>query len=329
MSIYTMSRAYLIALDPVRIGMGSVPLGLVDNPVVREVGTGLPKLPGASLAGAARAYAAQLYGKPEAAGRQREFLGQADRCPIMQTFGTIAGGNFPAKVSIGDAHIVLFPLRTMSGPVWITTEEVLAEVWGQDAVQLPEGSRIDDTQVSSTMAASARPGALNLGYLVFEALGGARVRPPEAIGAGLEWRSMERRLVLVPPARFSLLVNSNLEVRSVTAVDQVTGSAEQGSLQTYEAVPRGTVFSSDWVEDPYPWREHVRGVAAFPVERQFRREGAQENAGDPLPQGGQWERPLDVVADGFRLMEYLGVGGKSSRGFGRLRLLALVEGGSL
>jgi len=43
-----------IALDPVHIGVGGYRLGGVDNTIVREPATDVPKIPGTSLAGVIR-----------------------------------------------------------------------------------------------------------------------------------------------------------------------------------------------------------------------------------------------------------------------------------
>jgi len=64
-------KCYALALDPIHVGTGGMRLGRVDLSIVREPGTNLPKIPGTSLAGAARAYAAmQVNGKfPGCAGQ--------------------------------------------------------------------------------------------------------------------------------------------------------------------------------------------------------------------------------------------------------------------
>jgi CRISPR-associated protein Cmr4 len=49
---------YAMTLDPVQIGTGGYRLGRVDNTITREPGTNLPKIPGSSIAGVARAYTA-------------------------------------------------------------------------------------------------------------------------------------------------------------------------------------------------------------------------------------------------------------------------------
>src|SRR5437879_4401946 len=130
-SLYTLQRLLFMALDPVHIGTGGYRLGRVDMTIVREPGTNVPKIPGTSLAGAARSYAAMYYGKPDAAGQHKKVRGDKKVCPIIYTFGTAtdtssAGGsteglNQAGTISLGDAHILFFPVNSMVGPVWVST----------------------------------------------------------------------------------------------------------------------------------------------------------------------------------------------------------------
>lgn len=69
MAGYERLQFLFMTTDPVHIGTGGYRLGRVDNSIVREPGTRIPKIPGTSLHGAARSYAAQLYGTPEAPGK--------------------------------------------------------------------------------------------------------------------------------------------------------------------------------------------------------------------------------------------------------------------
>ncbi|MCL4509270.1 MAG: RAMP superfamily CRISPR-associated protein, partial [Chloroflexi bacterium] len=64
-----------LALDPIHVGTGGARLGRVDLTIVRDPVTRIPKIPGSSLAGVHRAYAAmamqaqnpdrQINGKPK------------------------------------------------------------------------------------------------------------------------------------------------------------------------------------------------------------------------------------------------------------------------
>src|SRR5687767_6672309 len=96
-------RYALLTLDPVHIGTGGHRLGRVDLTIAREPGTRLPKIPGTSLSGAIRQYAAYRYGKLGCAGQK----GHCARptCPICYTFGyaTDRDGGHQGTVSTFDA----------------------------------------------------------------------------------------------------------------------------------------------------------------------------------------------------------------------------------
>jgi len=117
--------------------------------------------------------------------------------------------------------------------------------------------------------------------------------------------AVKDRIVILTPRMFEQVVNSNLEVRTSVSIDSETGAAKEGALFTYEAIPRGAWLWCDVIEDDY--NPH------FPVTSE------KHNGGGPM--GVTWSRPLDVVSSGFRLMEYMGVGGMGTRGFGRLRVV--------
>ena len=125
--------------------------------------------------------------------------------------------------------------------------------------------------------------------------------------------------MLVTPKLFSQIVNSNLEVRTSVSIDPETGAAAQGALFTYEAIPRTTWLWSDVIEDDY---RKNNGSNPFPIKKQYNSQTNIENDGAELPDKERWERPLDVVNAGMRLIEYLGIGGMGTRGFGRMRLVA-------
>ena len=119
-------RYLIMAIDPVHVGTGGMRLGRVDNTIVREPGTNLPKIPGTALHGAIRVYAARRFGKIQCAG-QKGHCGQ-DTCPICYTFGSISGQkSYSGVVSITDARILLFPVYSMVGPVWVTSPTALAD----------------------------------------------------------------------------------------------------------------------------------------------------------------------------------------------------------
>lgn len=303
--IYTHQRFIFMTLDPVHIGAGGYRLGRVDNTIVREPGTNLPKIPGTSLMGAARSYAAMRYGKPEAAGQHKNFKGIKAKCPIIYTFGTASEINegHAGTISISDARILLFPVNSMAGPVWVSTKEMLEEF----EFKVINGD-VKDEEIAISLNWSKTN--LNLGWLLLEAKNGLKVEAPTGLNDKSEWNAINNRLVVVSKKLFSQIANSNLEVRTSVAINPETGAAEDKALFTYEAMPRALWLICDIVENDY------RKGGFPPTERQFKND---ENDGEPL--GEKWSRPLDVVKAGFRLIEYLGVGGMGTRGFGRMKTI--------
>ncbi len=350
-------RFFLMTVDPVHVGTGGARLDRVDNPIVREPGTNLPKIPGSSLHGVIRTYAAHRYGKPQCAGQgQQEDRKHCGRptCPICYTFGYARDreGGRAGVVAIGDARILLFPVYSMVGPVWVTSPSALKEA----GIRAKDGDkkeiRLKDpnkAQWSNKLWKSGNsedekpPQSINLGWLMVEKDEGEL---PE-----IEWppnipEQICHRVVLVSDKLFSQIVNSNLEVRTSVAINPETGAAEEGALFTYEAIPRATVLWMDVVVSDYrslfPARDRLEKF--FRVNGKDFEDDENPNREDCERAGWvsdnpeqrkdleryqerdlRWSEPLHVLEAGLEWAEHLGVGGMGTRGFGRIRELACME----
>ena len=313
---YQEQRYFYQALEPIHVGAGGYRLGRVDMTIVREPGTNLPKIPGTALSGAARSYAAMLYGKPEAAGAHGNFMGDKKKCPIVWTFGTAtdAGGGQAGTVSIGDAQLVFFPVSTLAGCVLVTCKRALTDA----GLSVPETWTGEDEYAMLYSDYSEKLIGLNLGWLWFEK---DRVRKWDRMLPGGPFGA--EKFCIVADSLFAHVVNSNLEVRTSVVINHETGAAEDGLLFSYEAVPRGAWLCNRIVLDEY---RKFNGEQFTPVTHQFNRAEKKKETwtGQALPakRGGEtrnWNGPLDVVASGLELMEHLGVGGMGTRGFGRLK----------
>ena len=246
---FEIHRFFLMTIDPVHVGTGGMLLGRVDNPIVREPGTRLPKIPGTALHGAIRHYAAARYGKISCAG-QKGHCGRPT-CPICYTFGSIEGeaGSFSGVVSISDARILLFPVYSMVGPVWVTSPTALYDAgFGKknDKGDL-KPFEVDKEEKGTARWIFSSSEYLNLGWLMVKKEEGdipselSDKIPPQ----------IQNRIVLVSDKLFSRIVNSNLEVRTSVSINPETGAAEEGALFTYEAIPRATVLWMDVVVDDF------------------------------------------------------------------------------
>jgi CRISPR-associated protein Cmr4 len=311
MATYKRQRYLLMTTDPVHIGTGGYRLGRVDLSIVREPGTRVPKIPGTSLHGAVRSYAAQLYETPEAAGQNQDRVQNPDLNPVCYTFGYIkkqGNGNqvaaYSGVVSICDAHVLLFPVHSMVGPVWVSTVERLRDA-GIKVTNVPQ-----NWQPDQALLTWSRSEPLNVGWLmVGVAEGQVILTVPANWQSDQRWQTIANRIVLVHESLFSHIVNSNLEVRTSVSINPQTGAAEEGALFTYEAIPRATFLTTEVILDDY--RDGSNG-RPFPTDK--------TDKGKSLP-GGEWKTPLDIVRAGFRLMEWLGVGGMGTRGFGRVAVV--------
>lgn len=324
-------RFLLETLDPVHVGAGGYHIGRVDLPIIRETGTRLPKLPGTGITGALRHNAALFYGKPVCAGQglqneEQEQQGQCGEstCPICYTFGSIRGEKSVAgTIHIFDARILFFPVYSTAGPVWVTCPNILLEL------NMVEDGNVSKITMDTVLVGKGlqQHNYLNLGWLMVKVGNDTQNSEGEAGEQNFFLRSLEilpkpvrERFVVVGDTIFSQIVNSNLEVRTSVSINPETGAARQGALFTYEAIPRATFLWFDVLENDFRENE---GTKPWTVTKMAMRENDRwlDNEGNAFPENVIWKSPLDVVKKGLDILEYLGVGGMTTRGFGRVKNL--------
>lgn len=311
-------KVYIIfGLDPIHIGTGEHRLERVDNSIVRDPGTNLPKIPGTSLSGALRTYTSLYYAnKLLQSGEKRkpencaEDLAQMPctkpTCPLCVTYGFAKGEmgkkGFTSMAQIFDAHLLFFPVHSMIGPVWVTSSNSLRQLIDAN-ILAEEDLAIELSSDSNQIQTSLKKDKLNLGWFLLPVKEYSSPITPNAMqklkNMGISSTILER-LILASDKLFAHVVNSNLEIRTSTAIDPVTGSSKEGALFTYEAIPRSTIL---WFNIIY---KDPRNFKINGKEIDFDRDLIVENV----------ERALAYC-------EYMGVGGMVTRGMGRIRILNL------
>jgi len=257
---YEKKEYFLMALDPVHVGAGSYRIGLVDNTIIREPHTNLPKIPGTSIAGVARAYAALYFQSnnykdkekrkaktsiyPNCAGKGSDdgesHCGDPE-CPVCTAFGFSKGdkgSSFKGLVSFSDAHLLFFPVHSSLGPVWVTCPELLARI--DENV----GGKIADNEISAFDSEIFKSEGLNLGWRWFDKKGDGKFNINgilEKLPVDIK-NVVQAKGVVISNEMFIQVVNDNLEVRTSVAIDPMTGAAESGALYSYEALPRTTIL---------------------------------------------------------------------------------------
>ncbi|QCT94966.1 hypothetical protein FE773_07115 [Caminibacter mediatlanticus TB-2] len=312
-----------IATDPIYIGTGGYTIGRVDNTIVRDPITYIPKIPGSSLAGTWRYYVAMelqskfkdeykkdlqkrkdksledLFENPK--DWMKEFdgnryarikcAGQDDQAnktfedSKMSNTGhcgrcIVCKGFGFAKKDISNQGMLFFSDLNI---LYFPVYTRLGTKWITSPKLLNENFEIEDNTI---LTANGSEGYLNLGWLNLE------VRGP--IKKDLDLNNLDFKkedIVIVPDSLISQIINSNLEVRTSVSIDPITGAAKEGALFTSEAIPRGTIFKGE-----------IRG---------FKR------VDNDLPDLNLVFNALD---DTKHYYETLGIGGMTTRGFGRLKI---------
>ncbi len=301
---YERFRVIGMAVDPIHVGTGGERLGRVDLSIVRDPVTRVPKIPGSSLAGVCRTYAAMALnryprctgqGQPDPTG-QGGHCGERD-CPVCTVFGFArgAGGGFAGLAAFSDAHVWLFPVATREGPIWVTCPSAL-RLAGEEI----DGAIKDENRVYRK---SVQGRGLNLGWLLLE---------EEKLEAQLDGKLkgvpdyIRQRVAVVSDKLFTHVVNSNLEVRTSVSINPETGAAEEGALFSYEALPRATVLL---------WEVVCKNPRHFKIGGQA--VSAQVNS----KQMSAPAEVFEVVKKSHDYLEHLGIGGMGTRGMGRLRVI--------
>ncbi|MCX8151347.1 MAG: type III-B CRISPR module RAMP protein Cmr4 [Candidatus Bathyarchaeota archaeon] len=305
--IFERKTYFGMAVDPIHVGTGGYTLGRVDNPILRDF-DGIPKIPGTSIEGTARTYAYfQGAGKNQACakGKKTKETQPCGNCSLCISFGYATDDHSKQGMAIfSDAKILLFPVASLVGPVWVTSPNKLKELnIPQEATgqNLESEKAILSTHLKQKLE---KTGYINFGWLLLQV-----ESTPHNLSAdktleggisfkqrGFDKQEIFDRLVIVSDAVLHQIVNSNLEVRTSVSINPETGAAEEGALFTYEAIPRGTILYFTMT---------YQNPKCFDIE------------------STDLNKVISTVESSFELFEFLGVGGMGTRGFGKLKVVGL------
>ncbi len=345
---------YSMATDPIYIGTGGYTIGRVDNTIVRDPTTRIPKIPGSSVAGTWRYYVAlelqsafkdeykkdlakreekkdnikELFNNPKdwmknfsgnrfarikCAGQDEEpqktldesksiNTGHCGYCIVCKAFGySKKDKSWQGMLFFSDLNIVFFPVYTRFGVRWITSEKILEEAGLLDNNSKKEkDNSIEQHNIvfaQEKIEEGKTEDYINLGWLNLPyKIENFSIKKIPEIPIDI------KDILIVPDSLISHIINSNLEVRTSVSIDPITGAAKEGALFTSEAIPRGTVF--------------------YGKIRLFDRKYLDVK--EDLPDA---ELIWKALEDAKRYYKIFGIGGMTTRGFGRMKILtSLTEG---
>lgn len=180
------TKKYLaIAKEPVYVGTGSYRIGRVDNTIIHDPATNLPKIPGSTISGNARYYSWLSYksegmnnltfgcvkGKTtlDENGNKQKACGN---CPICLTYGYINSKKSQSGLAyFSDARILFFPVSTMIGTVQVTSDEIVNELIdtnGYGGIEVSETEFICLNEKIKLLKSNESKEILNFGQIMLE-----------------------------------------------------------------------------------------------------------------------------------------------------------------
>jgi len=333
----------------------------VDNTIVRDPITKIPKIPGSSLAGTWRYYVAlelqaafkdeykmdrekrkekkdniaELFNNPKnwminfdgnrfasinCAGKddlpnktieemeKEENSGHCGHCIVCKAFGySKSNKSWQGMLLFSDLNILFFPVYTRLGTKWITSQRILKEA-GILKENLDEGEneKTNTIFVQEEIDKDKTEGFINLGWLNL---------PYKIKQFNIDLSNIndidEKDIIIVPDSLIAQIINSNLEVRTSVSIDPITGAAKEQALFTSEAIPRGTIFYGS--------------IRLFDKSGLENKPENKSKNGDKNSSQSSSDNIRNALNDTKKYYETLGIGGMTTRGFGRMKILTNLQ----
>lgn len=251
---------FLIAETPVHVGSGSE-VGIVDLPIQRERYTDFPKIESSGLKGCIRE-AFEMSNKVITLNSKN--IKVNDSLAIQIIFGPEEGEAHAGALTITDARILLFPVKSLKGVfAWITCPLVL-ERFKRDLemanIIIDDFQNINFSSLVSTIP-SHQSDLLISGKIVLEEFT-FEVRENEYTKKLAEWLAskifpsdgsynfwrdkLKKSLVILSDDEFTQFVKTSTEIITRTRIDNITGTVDKkrGGLWTEEYLPQDTILYS-------------------------------------------------------------------------------------
>ncbi len=229
---------HLHTLSPLHCGIGQS-AGVVDLPIARARASQLPIAPGSSLRGVLRSHL-ESRGEPKKA--------------VEWLFGPRNVNNAEearaGALAVGDAHLLLLPVRSLAGILCYATSPFVLRRYHQDLRRAGHTPPTLPTSPSDQQARVAMDSCNVIdNKLVLEDLDLPAVTEPsltpwaEHLATTLHpddsdgQQDLTQRLALLPDNLFSFLAETATEIRTRIAINPESGTVKRGALWYEESLP--------------------------------------------------------------------------------------------
>lgn len=232
------SIAIMYAVTPCHAGSGSA-LGVLDLPIQRERHTNWPMIQASGVKGAFRANFDRYKNniKSEDIKKRKDFDNLSD-----VVFGTDKNGGYAGSLSISDAKILAFPMRSNISPfVWITCPAVLKRL--QKDLMIADMPSFDMPNFMVKDDESISLGSIDQNKNVLLEDYEVTVSKKEDLSENLKVYFKDAdRLLLVSDEVFNYGVSNCTQIMAQIKIDSKTGTTQDRSLRYQEELPSDTIM---------------------------------------------------------------------------------------
>lgn len=233
------SIAIMYAVTPCHAGSGSA-LGVVDLPIQRERHTGWPMIQSSGVKGAFRANFEHFKNKIT----NREQIKDFDNI-TKSVFGTSEDNGYAGSLSVSDAKILAYPMRSNISPfVWITCPSVIKrlakdfEIAGFKTFDSSKFTVKDDSDAVKLAGSEKISGQVLLEDYEVKV---SDVKIEEFSKIASYFKDAER-LLLVSDEVFNYAVTNCTQIMAQIKINSETGTTSDGSLRYQEELPSDTIM---------------------------------------------------------------------------------------
>lgn len=233
------SIVIMYAVTPCHAGSGSA-LGVVDLPIQRERHTNWPMIQASGVKGAFRANFDRFKNKIADKEQIKDFETLTE-----SVFGTSSDGGYAGSLSISDAKILVFPMRSNVSPfVWITCPAVLKRLEKDLSVANFNSIEFDSSKfsVSDDKAISLGKSELKGNILLEDYEVQVADTKIEEFSKISSFFKDAERLLLVSDDVFNYGVSNCTQIMAQIRIDSKTETTQDGSLRYQEELPSDTIM---------------------------------------------------------------------------------------
>lgn len=336
MSPFTTKTKLMLCLTPAHVGEGGMQIGHVDNLLLRDMASQEPYVPGTTMLGNysqfvylwARCHCPTFVERKN--GNVKNY-GTEKNKREMTAYQLLFGldrvqDNIPESqihekaVRFDSAKILWIPCMTLKGPKLVASRDRFTQVLGNIGLPVFPEDELLTAKQNLFNDKDLKRQANDLWWLNLKNLkitsnpsfwtDELANKIEQGLPSYLQGKKINENLVFVAESIFPYLISKCLEIRTSVSIDRVTRAGKDGALFTYELMPRGTLLYFDITVTPTVASQYV-----IPTVTQVLKENGSQ---------GVWEI-LDKVRPYF---EMVGLGGMTSRGFGKCKILDLAQEGA-